>query len=143
MGSRDRQERAGVAHGSVGGSNDGDGDRPGGRGRGSARRQVADRRGQGAGPFDASKTLFEVAADGRVSSTIGRNHIVGEPSVAGETIAFAPMTATRMACPPPLDQLETRTLAARARVRSWRIESGALIFADGRGDRILALRRAD
>ena len=71
---------------------------------------------RGAGPFDASKTLFEIAADGRVGSTIGCNRIVGEPSVDGETIAFGPMTATRMACSPPLDQLETR-YPRRARPR--------------------------
>jgi heat shock protein HslJ len=47
------------------------------------------------------------------------------------------MAATRMACPPPLDQLETRYLAAFAAARSWRIENGALTFADER------VRRAD
>ncbi len=43
---------------------------------------------RGAGAFDASKTTFEVAADGRVSSTVGCNRMVGKPTIAGDRIAF-------------------------------------------------------
>ncbi len=96
-----------------------------------------------AGPFDPSKTLFEVTGDGRIRLTVGCNRIAGKPALEGETIAFGAMAATRMACPPPLDQLETRYLAALAAARLWRIENGALTFADERGGRLLALRRAD
>ena len=98
---------------------------------------------RGGDSFDAAKTLFEPTADGRVSSTVGCNRIVSKPSVEGDRLRFGPMAATRMACPPPLDQLETAYIAALDAVRSWRIEGTRLTLLDERGDAAVALVRSE
>jgi heat shock protein HslJ len=53
------------------------------------------------------------------------------------------MAATRMACPPPLDQLETNYLAALETARSWRIEGPTLILLDQGGEAAVTLTRAE
>ncbi len=98
---------------------------------------------RGADRFDAGKTLFEAAADGRVSTTVGCNRIAGKPAIDGDSITFGPMAATRMACPPPLDRLESKYLAALDAVRSWRIEGTKLLLLDAKGERAVTLERAD
>ena len=87
----------------------------------------------GAPAFDAAKTSFKGDADGRISSTVGCNRIVGGPKVDGAKATFAQMAATMMACPPPLDGVERAYLAALEAVRTWRKEEGglALLGADG------------
>ena len=98
---------------------------------------------RGAAAFDASKTMFEVAADGRVASTVGCNRIVGMQAVDGDRMTFGAMAATRMACPPPLDQLETAYLAALATARSWRIDGTTLTLLDERGAAAITLGRTE
>ena len=88
---------------------------------------------RGGDSFDPATTLFEVTTDGRISSTVGCNRIVGKPSLKGDRLRFGPMAATRMACPPPLDQLETAYMASLDAVRSWRIEGTRLTLVDERG----------
>jgi heat shock protein HslJ len=84
-----------------------------------------------------------VTAEGKVSSTVGCNRIVGKPSLEGDRLRFGPMAATRMACPPPLDQLETAYIAALDAVRSWRIERTRLTLVDARGDAAVVLVRSE
>ena len=98
---------------------------------------------RGSESFDAAKTQFEAAADGRVSTTVGCNRIAGKPAVDGDRITFGAMAATRMACPPPLDRLESKYLAALDAVRSWRIEGTKLLLLDAEGERAVTLERAD
>ena len=98
---------------------------------------------RGAEAFDPSKTMFEVSPDGRVATTVGCNRIAGAPSVAGDHITFGAMAATRMACPPPLDQLEAKYLAALTAARSWRIEGPTLTLLDERGEAAVTLKRAE
>jgi len=98
---------------------------------------------RGGDSFDPAKTLFEVTADGRVSSTVGCNRIVGKPSLEGDRQRFGPMAATRMACPPPLDQLETAYVASLDVVRSWRIEGARLTLVDERGHAAVVLVRSE
>jgi heat shock protein HslJ len=98
---------------------------------------------RGAASVDAAKTAFEVAPDGQVSSTVGCNRIVGKPGIAGDRLRFGPMAATRMACPPPLDRLETAYLGALDAVRSWRIEATRLTLVDERGDAAVVLVRSE
>jgi heat shock protein HslJ len=98
---------------------------------------------RGAADVDAAKTAFEVAADGQVSSTVGCNRIVGKPSLTGDRLRFGPMAATRMACPPPLDRLETAYMAAldgRSLVSGRGGAAHACGRTRGRGRRARALR---
>jgi heat shock protein HslJ len=97
---------------------------------------------RGAAGVNAAKTAFEVAADGQVSSTVGCNRIVGKPSLAGGRLRFGPMAATRMACPPPLDRLETAYMAALDAVRSYRVEGAGLTVVDEAGRAAVVLARA-
>jgi heat shock protein HslJ len=98
---------------------------------------------RGAADVDAAKTAFEVAADGQVSSTVGCNRIVGKSSLTGERLRFGPMAATRMACPPPLDRLETAYMAALDAVRSYRVEGARLTLVDEAGRAAVVLARAE
>ena len=98
---------------------------------------------RGVDSFDASKTLFEVGPDGRVSTTVGCNRMVGSPVVEGQRVAFGAMAATRMACPPPLDALETKYAAALAAARSFRRDGTKLLILDGAGDPAITLERVD
>ncbi len=96
---------------------------------------------RGVDAFDAGRTAFEAAADGRVSTTIGCNRMVGKPAVDGDWITFGPMASTRMACLPPLDRLERAYAAALAGVRSWRIEGGRLLLLAADGKAAVTLER--
>ena len=98
---------------------------------------------RGANAFDPSKTMFEVSPDGRVATTVGCNRIVGAPAIEGNRVTFGAMAATRMACPPPLDQLETKCLAALAAARSWRIDGTRLTLLDDAGETAVSLRRSE
>ncbi len=97
----------------------------------------------GAGALDPSKATFEVTPEGQVGSTVGCNRIVGKPKIDGESIAFGPMAGTRMACPPPLDQIEAKYMAALEAARSFRIEGAKLTFVDAQGDALVTLMRVD
>jgi heat shock protein HslJ len=90
-----------------------------------------------------SKTAFEVAADGRVSSTVGCNRIIGKPSLEGDRLRFGPMAAARMACPSPLDRLETAYMAALDAVRSYRVEETRLTLVDEAGRAAVVLVRSE
>jgi hypothetical protein len=61
------------------------------------------------------------------SSTVGCNRIAGKPTINGTQITFGPMAATRIACFPPLDQLEHQYLCALAAVPNGR--RGPIFFA--------------
>jgi heat shock protein HslJ len=98
---------------------------------------------RGAASVEAAKTAFEVAADGRVSSTVGCNRIVGKPSLEGDRLRFGPLAATRMACPSPLDRLETAYMAALDAVRSYRVEGTRLTLVDEAGRAAVVLVRSE
>jgi heat shock protein HslJ len=95
----------------------------------------------GVDALDASKTTFDADADGRVSSSVGCNRMVGKPAIDGRRITFGPMAATRLACPSPLDQIETRYIAALESVRAWKVEADRLLLLDGQGVAAVALVR--
>ena len=98
---------------------------------------------RGADAFDSARTAFEAEADGRVSTTIGCNRMVGKPAVDGDWITFGPMASTRMACLPPLDRLERTYAAALGDVRSWRIEGKTLLLLAGDGKAAVTLEHSE
>lgn len=82
------------------------------------------------------------AGSARVNGRAGCNRFVGSWKQAGNTVELGPLATTRMACPPALMELEAKTVATLAAVRSVSQDrSGAvrLLAPDGRA---LTLRRA-
>jgi putative lipoprotein len=70
------------------------------------------------------------------AATIGCNQLAGGYTLAGENITFTQGVTTLMACPPPLDTLETRLGEVLARTRRWQIKGNTLEFMDQAGSRI-------
>jgi heat shock protein HslJ len=93
--------------------------------------------------FDASKTSFEFLPNGRMAATLGCNRMMGEPEIHGDKISFSQVAGTRMACPPPLDQLERKFSAALEATRTYRIEGAKLTFANEKSEPLIVFRRAD
>ena len=57
-------------------------------------------------------------------------------------MTFGAMAATRMACPPPPDQVETIYAAALAAARTWRIVGTKLVLLNGSGEAEVTLASA-
>ena len=96
---------------------------------------------RGADALDVARTQAEFAANGRYASTIGCNRIAGKPTIAGSQMTFGPMMATRMACPPPLREVERAYMAALSGVRSYKLAGGALAFLGEDGEPLVTLER--
>ena len=96
--------------------------------------------GQAVDPTEGRREphLLLRGADGeqRYSATVGCNQMAGSFALEGETLTFGEGIATRMACPPPLDQLEERLARVLAATRGWRIEASTLELADESGSPI-------
>jgi heat shock protein HslJ len=97
----------------------------------------------GLGAFDTQKTSLELRPDGRAATSVGCNRMIGKAEIHGKTIIFGPMAMTRMACPPPLDDIETKYAAALEAARTFRRDGGALTFANDKGDVVLGFRSID
>jgi putative lipoprotein len=74
--------------------------------------------GEGEAPFAASA---------------GCNRFAGTASIQGDTLAFGPVRATRMGCPPPLDTAEAALSAALGETLRWEIADGTLRLSDAQG----------
>ena len=97
----------------------------------------------GVDAFDAARAAFDWLPDGRIATTVGCNRMIGKPDVHGDRIAFAAMAMTKMACPPPLDDVETKYATALAAARTFRLDGPELTFADDKGSALVVLRRAE
>lgn len=86
-------------------------------------------------PADTEVTLTfqDGAAGGR--SACNRYH--GAVTINDATLAFGGMVSTKMACPPPLMEIEATYLQALLSVTTWRVNDGALELRDGAGQTIL------
>jgi heat shock protein HslJ len=95
-----------------------------------------------AGKIDSTRTSFVISDDGKVTTTIGCNRMMGTAKVEGTEIAIGAIAATRMACPEPLMRLERAWGAALEAARSFKIDGDALWLFDGNGAELAALRTA-
>lgn len=69
---------------------------------------------------------------GQFRATAGCNQISGGYAVDGDGLAFTPGPTTLMACPPPLDVLESKLVEVLAAVTRWRIMANTLeLYDDG------------
>ncbi|HSO83704.1 META domain-containing protein [Thiocapsa sp.] len=73
------------------------------------------------------------APDQRFRATVGCNQMIGGYALDGGALSFEPGAATRMACPPPLDQMERQLLEALAATRAFRLEGQRLVLTDADG----------
>jgi heat shock protein HslJ/uncharacterized lipoprotein NlpE involved in copper resistance len=84
--------------------------------------------------------VLRASADaGRYSATVGCNQLNGRFGTAGDRLSFAHAASTRMACPPPLADLERRLGEVLAAVRQWRILGNTLSLQNGQGDDLALL----
>jgi putative lipoprotein len=95
------------------------------------------------GVIDDLQSTIEIAADGAVSGNGGCNGFGGKATIAGDTISFGPLAATRKACPPAIMDQESKLLSALNDARRWMIDNqrGKLILFDDGNREILLLAR--
>ena len=91
------------------------------------------------------ETTFELDGSGRVSGQGGCNAYGGPVTLGDGRIGFGPLMATKMACPGPEMDQESRYFQALGRASGWRLEGGRLVLVDARGKVVVAfvpLRRS-
>jgi heat shock protein HslJ len=64
----------------------------------------------------------------RVTGYAGCNNFFGSYELAGASLRFGPLAATRRACPEPASSVEMKYLGALARVRGWKLDGGELLL---------------
>ena len=92
-----------------------------------------------------AKTLFSFRDDGRVAMTVGCNRLMATPEISGTSIRIGPVAGTRMACPPPLEELERKLLAALEATHTFETSasSKSIVFKDANGELQFALSRQE
>lgn len=91
-------------------------------------------------PADAEVTL--TFADGAAGGKSGCNRYRSAATIGDATLTFGPAMGTKMACPPPVMEVEQAYLRALEAVTTWRIADGALELRDSGGQTILTFTRA-
>jgi heat shock protein HslJ len=74
---------------------------------------------------------------GNVFGSNGCNQYRGTYTVDGDSLEIGPLAGTRMACPPPQDEIEKAFTAAMGKVASWAIDSDELVLSDADGNELL------
>ncbi len=75
--------------------------------------------------------------EGRVAGSAGCNRYFGAYEPDGTALTISGVGATRMACLPPVMEMESRFLSALESVKGWKQQSGTLDLFDGSGTRLL------
>ena len=91
-------------------------------------------------PADAEVTL--AFADGAAGGKSGCNRYQSAVTIGDDTLRFGPTMGTKMACPPPVMEVEQAYLRALEMVATWRITDDTLDLQDGSGQTILTFSRA-
>ena len=91
-------------------------------------------------PAGAEVTLtFQNGAAGGKS---GCNRYQSAVTVGDDSLVFGPAMGTKMACPPPLMEIEEKYLRALEAASTWRISGDTLELRDGAGQVTLTFSRA-
>ena len=88
------------------------------------------------GTLQSEPHLLFREAEGRAVGTGGCNRFSGGYSLDGDRLAFSPIMATRMACPPPADTVESSLFSALEATVGWRISGQLLELLDSGGESI-------
>lgn len=89
-------------------------------------------------PGDVEVTL-RVEAEGKLSGTSGCNRYSGAWTPGDGGANVGPLAATKMACPPPRMEIESRYLDELGNVRGWRRHVDGIVLVDAAGDPRLVL----
>ena len=90
---------------------------------------------------DETPLFVQFTADGKMTGHGGCNGFFGNYEVAGETFDIGPIGATRMSCPEPVMDLETRFLDALDRTEGAKVLGNRLNLVDSGGVIIAELVR--
>lgn len=82
-------------------------------------------------------------SDGRMAGSTGCNRYSATYVLDGDRLHLDPAIATRMACLPPLDALESSYLTALDNVERWEVDDEILTLSDGDGNEVLRFEAAD
>lgn len=88
-----------------------------------------DIRGRGVIDKVQSTLIFDTAE--AVNGSGGCNRYFGPVAIAGETIVFGALAATRMGCPAAIADQEEKFFAALAETRRFRVDPRGLLFLYG------------
>ena len=95
-------------------------------------------------------TLHSLPADAEVTLTFQGDAAGGKSAcnsyrctviIGDDTLTFGPGVSTKMACPPPLMQLEDRYLRTLETVATWQITDDTLTLRDSAGQAALVFAR--
>ena len=79
-------------------------------------------------PQQEREVRITLTDDGKVQGFTGCNRVMGGYTLAGTALRFTQLAGTRMACPPPLMQLESAVLAKLNSVTGYQLEGEKLIL---------------
>lgn len=79
-------------------------------------------------PEQEREVRITLTDDGKVTGFTGCNRVMGGYTVAGTALRFTQLAGTRMACPPPLMQLESAVLANLNSVTGYQLDGEKLIL---------------
>jgi heat shock protein HslJ len=95
----------------------------------------------GVAGLDGSRTEMALDGSGAAAMTVGCNRLRSHATIANAQITFGPVASTRMACPPPLPEIEGRLVAVLADVRTFKVDDGRLRLLDSQGNVLVHLQR--
>lgn len=96
---------------------------------------------EGSAPASGLNVTLDLSPE-RAAGHSACNRYTGKAELKGTSVAFGPLAATRMACPPAPMALEARYLSALNAARGWRLERGQLLLTDGAGRVLVRFTRA-
>jgi heat shock protein HslJ len=82
-------------------------------------------------PGNRQASMLLDPAKRQASGFAGCNNFFGGYELAGATLKFRPLAATRKACADGESTVETKYFQALARTRGWKIDAGELLLLDG------------
>src|SRR5262245_26808829 len=87
----------------------------------------------GQGVLDHVQSTLTFERPDRISGSAACNRYFGGFELAGSTVRLKPAGTTRMACPPPVMDQETKFLAALGAVTTYRRDANRLLLVDDSG----------
>lgn len=83
-----------------------------------------------AGRREPHIVLKQTAEGSSYTATVGCNQLVGKFESSGATLSFKAAASTRMACPPPLADMERRLQQTLEQARRWQRKGNTLLLED-------------
>lgn len=92
-----------------------------------------------AGRREPHIVLKQAGEGSSYAATVGCNQLVGKFESSDATLAFKGAASTRMACPPPLADMERRLQEMLEQARRWQRKGNTLVLEDGQGKALTLL----